>query len=102
RTIRAAGFRTFCYGTTADFERRDLIIGAMKDPGVFRPDAPARLIVECCGRSAKQMLQNPLNPDDSDGFVLTDDASPLDVLNTVYHEWWRRESRKNFAEVMSR
>jgi len=102
RTLRAAGFQTFCYGTTADVEQRDLIIGAMKDPSVFREGAPARLIVECCGRSAKQMLANRLNPDDSDGYVLTDDASPLDVLNTVYHEWWRRESRRKFAEVMGR
>lgn len=100
RTFREAGFLPFCYGTDPDEEERDLILGGIKDPKMFYGERWLRLNESCCAPAAKKMLQNQLRPSLDDAYVLTDNRSPLDVLNTVYHERWRVNARAGFKSLM--
>jgi predicted membrane-bound spermidine synthase len=99
RTLREAGYETFCYGTGPDDRRRDLIIGGMKDPGVFETGR-SRLIRDCCGSRVDRMLKNPLDPDLEGAYLVTDDACPLDMLITGYGDVWRRNSRKIYRQLI--
>jgi predicted membrane-bound spermidine synthase len=100
RTFQVAGFRPFSYGTAADEEERDLILGGIKDIRRFREERSLRLNEACCAAAVQAMLRHRLQPALHDAFVLTDDRSPLDVLNTVYHERWRVNARAGFKELM--
>jgi spermidine synthase len=102
RTIRAAGFADRCYGTLPGEEFRDLILVGMLDPAVFDGTRGSRIDPGCCGKASKIMLANRLTTEVDDGYLLTDDASPLDALNLEYHEVWRQGCRRTFELLVER
>ncbi|HLG41741.1 MAG TPA: fused MFS/spermidine synthase, partial [Planctomycetota bacterium] len=100
RTIAEAGYQPIAYGTVAGEDDRDLILGGLRNPKRFWRERSLRLNQDCCAAAANEMTRHVLQCDLDDAYVLTDDRSPLDVLNTVYHERWRISAREGFAEML--